>query len=209
MDLIVSWVTQYGYAAIFALLMLGIVGLPIPDETMLVFSGYMIAQGHMRPIPALIAAFCGSACGISLSYTIGRTLGLGFIHKYGRYLHITEERLAVVHTWFDRIGHWALFVGYYIAGVRHFTAIVAGTSRLEYRSFAAYAYSGAFVWVCTFLGIGYFFGDHWKEVSELVHRNLLLASAIILGGIAIYLLIRYYRRSNEPNDSNSKTQLLP
>src|SRR4051812_5567592 len=139
MELIIQWVTQYGYVAIFALLMLGIVGLPIPDETMLVFAGYLIAQGHLQPVPALITAFCGSACGITLSYTIGRTLGIGFIHKWGRYLHVTEARLAKVHKWFDKIGRWALFIGYYIAGVRHFTAIIAGTSGLDYRSFAMYA----------------------------------------------------------------------
>jgi membrane protein DedA with SNARE-associated domain len=197
MDLIIAWVSQYGYVAIFALLMFGIVGLPIPDETMLVFSGYLIAQGHLKPVPAVITAFCGSACGISLSYTIGRTLGIGFIHKYGRYVHITEARLNKVHVWFDRVGHWALFIGYYIAGVRHFTAIIAGTSGLGYRTFAAYAYPGAFMWVCTFLGLGYFFGEHWQEVSEVVHRRLLLISAIVIAAAIAYWLYRRYRRKKD------------
>jgi membrane protein DedA with SNARE-associated domain len=193
MELIVNWVTQYGYVAIFALLMFGIVGLPIPDETMLVFSGYLISQGHLHPLTTVLVAFCGSACGITLSYTIGRTLGLGFIHKWGRYVHVTEQRLAKVHGWFDRVGHWALFIGYYIAGVRHFTAIVAGTSCLEYRSFALFAYSGALVWVCTFLGLGYYFGEHWKEVSEIAHRNLLWISVVVLTAAFAYWL--YWRRN--------------
>jgi membrane protein DedA with SNARE-associated domain len=192
MELIVQWVTQYGYAAIFALLMFGIIGLPIPDETMLVFSGYMISQGHLHPANTVVVAFLGSACGITGSYLIGRTVGLGAIHKWGRYVRITEARLDTVHGWFNRIGHWALFVGYYIAGVRHFTAIVAGTSSLEYRSFALYAYSGALVWVCTFLGLGYFFGEHWKEVSEMAHRHMLWISAVVLTAAAGYWV--YWRR---------------
>ncbi len=196
MDLIIQWVTQYGYAAIFMLLMLGIVGLPIPDETMLVFAGALIAEGHLKPVPALIVAFLGSVCGISLSYLIGRTLGLGFIHKWGRYVHVTEQRLETVHKWFDRVGHWALFIGYYIAGVRHFTAMVAGTSKLEYRSFALYAYSGALVWVSTFLSLGYFFGEHWKEVAELAHRNLLWISLVVLAGAGIYVFFRYRRKKS-------------
>jgi membrane protein DedA with SNARE-associated domain len=168
------------------------VGLPIPDETMLVFAGYLIAQGHLKPVPAVITAFLGSACGITCSYVIGRTLGLGFVHKYGRYIHVTEARLEGVHRWFDRVGHWALFIGYYIAGVRHFTAIIAGTSCLEYRHFAAYAYSGAFVWVCTFLGLGYYFGEHWRDVAEMAHKNLLWISLVVLAAALAYYL--YWRR---------------
>jgi membrane protein DedA with SNARE-associated domain len=194
MELIIQWVTSYGYAAIFLLLMLGIVGLPIPDETMLVFSGYLISQGHLKPLPTLVIAFLGSVCGISLSYIIGRTLGLGFIHRWGRYLHVTDERLATVHRWFDRVGHWALFIGYYIAGVRHFTAMVAGTSSLEYRHFAVYAYSGALVWVSTFLGLGYYFGEHWKEVAELAHKNLAWISAAVLVAAGLYWLYWRSRR---------------
>jgi len=193
MELIIQWVTQYGYVAIFALLMLGIVGLPIPDETMMVFAGYLVSQGHLHPVTTVAVAFMGSVCGISCSYLIGRTMGLGFIHKWGRYIHVTEERLAKVHRWFDKIGHWALFVGYYIAGVRHFTAIVAGTTRLEFRSFALYAYSGALVWVCTFLGLGYYFGEHWKEVAEAVHRNMLWISIVVLIAAFVYWL--YWRRT--------------
>ena len=193
MDFVLQWISNYGYLALFSLLVLGIVGLPIPDETLLVFSGYLISRGNLSAIPTLIVAFLGSACGITISYSIGRTLGIGFVHKYGRYLHVTEARLARVHRWFDRIGHWALFVSYYIAGVRHFTAVVAGTSSLEYRSFAAYAYSGGFLWVCTFLGIGYFFGDRWRQVMETVHHNLLLVSIIVIGAALAYLAIAFAR----------------
>ena len=193
MDYLFLWVSTYGYAAIFGLLVFGIVGLPIPDETLLVFSGYLIWRGNLSLIPTVLAAFLGSICGITLSYIIGRTLGLGFIHKWGRYIHVTEERLAHVHRWFDRIGHWALFVGYYIAGVRHFTAIVAGTSSLEYRSFAMYAYSGGLVWVCTFVGIGYYFGEHWKQVIDTVHKNLLIVSAVVIAVAIAYLAIQRLR----------------
>jgi membrane protein DedA with SNARE-associated domain len=147
---------------------------------MMVFSGYLISAGRLRPVPTFIACLLGSVCGITVSYIIGRTLGLGFVHRYGRYIHVTEQRLDYVHRWFDRIGHWALFVGYYIAGVRHFTAIIAGTSRLELRSFMAYAYSGALVWVLTFLTIGYFVGERWREIATVVHHNLLLISGVVI-----------------------------
>ena len=188
MESILAWISTYGYAAIFLLLMLGIVGLPVPDETLLVFCGYLVSSGRLHPVAIFGTAVAGSCCGISISYTIGRTLGLGFVHRYGKYVHITEERLTKIHEWFDKLGHWALFFGYFIAGVRHFTAIVAGTSNLAYRSFAAYAYSGAAVWAATFLTLGYVVGENWREIAEALHKYVLYASGVIIvAAIAIYL----------------------
>jgi membrane protein DedA with SNARE-associated domain len=196
MEAVLHWITAYGYEAIFVLLMLGVVGIPIPDETLLVFCGYQISKGNMHPVYAWLTAVAGSWCGISLSYTIGRTLGLGFVHKYGKYLHITEERLATVHSWFDRIGHWALFVGYYIAGVRHFTAIVAGTSKLNFTSFIAYAWTGGALWVTTFLTLGYFLGENWQRIAESIHHYVLYASIVVIAAALGYYLL--HRRKQTP-----------
>lgn len=180
MEAVFGWISSYGYIAIFLMLVLGIVGLPIPDETLLVFCGYLISQSRLNPAGAFLSALAGSWCGISISYMLGRTLGIGVIHRYGKYLHITEERLAYVHRWFDRIGHWALFIGYFIAGVRHFTAVIAGISKLEFRSFMAYAWTGGAVWVATFLTLGYFLGDNWRDIAELIHRDVGYASGILV-----------------------------
>ncbi len=187
--------------AIFLLLMFGIVGLPVPDKPLMIFSGYLVSTGHLDLVPTLLVAFAGSVSGITTSYLLGRTLGLGFVHKYGRYIHVTEKRLNFVHSSFDRIGHWVLFIGYYIAGVRHFSALIAGTSCLEYRSFAIYAYSGAAVWVCTFIGIGYYFGDEWRMVAEIIHANLLLISAFVVvvgGAYGVY----WWRRNRSRIDAS-------
>jgi membrane protein DedA with SNARE-associated domain len=198
MESVFQWVSTYGYGAIFLLLMLGIVGLPVPDETLLVFCGYLISKGKMHPLGAWLSALAGSWCGISLSYTIGRTLGLGVVHRFGKYLHITEERLQRVHQWFDRIGHWALFVGYYIAGVRHFTAIVAGTSKLSFPSFIAFAWSGGLLWVSTFLTLGYFLGENWKRIADSIHEYLLYASiALIVVASCYYLFLRRRKIANK------------
>lgn len=185
--------SQHGYGALFLLLVLGVVGLPIPDETLLIFCGYLIWKGIFHPISAFLAAMSGSWCGITLSYTIGRTLGTGAVHRYGKYVHLTQARLDKVHQWFEKIGHWALAAGYFIAGVRHFTAIVAGMSELEFPTFAAYAWSGGAVWVATFLTLGYFLGDKWMEIGELLHRYVVYASVALLAAIAAALVVRKVR----------------
>jgi membrane protein DedA with SNARE-associated domain len=185
-----DWITLHGPAALFVLLVLGIVGLPIPDETLLVFCGYLISRGKLAVWSTAIAAVAGTWSGITISYFIGRVFGLGVVHRYGKYFHVTDEGLAKVHSWFDRIGHWALFVGYFIAGVRHFTAIVAGTSRLRFASFAAYAWTGGLLWVSCFLTMGYFLGERWREVAELVHKYVTQASIILVVCAAGFYLFR-------------------
>jgi membrane protein DedA with SNARE-associated domain len=187
MEVIFGWISTYGYAALFALLVTGIVGLPIPEETMLVFCGYLISKGKLHPAATLGAAVAGSWCGISASYWIGRTLGLGVVHKFGKYLHVTDAQLAAVHGWFDRRGHWALFFGYYIAGVRHVTAVIAGASKLEFPSFLLYAWSGGLVWVSAFLTLGYVIGERWREIAELVHSYMrVVGFAVVVIGLAYW-----------------------
>src|SRR4051794_26109001 len=105
---VLAWITQYGYLAIFSLLVLGIVGLPVPDETLLTFTGYLVYQGHLSLTLALLSGFTGAACGITISYVLGRTFGLTLIHRYGRYLHITQEYVDKAHAWFEKAGHWSL-----------------------------------------------------------------------------------------------------
>jgi membrane protein DedA with SNARE-associated domain len=192
---VLHWVATYGYFAIFSLLVLGIVGLPVPDETLLTACGFLVYQGHLRLVPTVASALAGSMSGITCSYIIGRTVGWKFLHsRVGRWLHIRDRDIRRVHDWFDRIGHWALMVGYFIPGVRHFTAIVAGTSKLELRNFALYAYSGAIVWVGTFVFIGYHFGQRWPEILSLVEHNLKLASAVAGAVVLAYVLVRYFRQ---------------
>jgi len=178
---------MYGYGALFALLVLGIVGLPIPDETLLVFCGYLISRGDLSAPGTFVAGLSGTCCGITISYFIGRTAGLAVVHRFGRYLRIEQKQLDRVHIWFDRSGHWALFCGYYIAGVRHFTAIIAGASKLDFRIFALYAWGGSATWVAVFLTLGYVIGEQWRTVADMVHRYLHYASAL-----AIALLVLYF-----------------
>lgn len=186
MEPVFAWIAQYGYAGLFGLLVLGIVGLPVPDETLLMFSGYLVSQGKLHAVLVLLVAFAGSACGITVSYYLGETLGHRFVTRFGRYVHLTEERVERVHIWFRRMGNWVLTFGYFIPGVRHLTALVAGMSGLEYPIFAAHAYAGAAIWVASFVGLGYFFGERWQQVFQIVNRDLLWIS---IGAVVILLIV--------------------
>ena len=167
------WISDYGPLAIFVLLFLGVFGPPVPDETLLTFTGYLVFTGHLSLPLAIAAALGGSICGITISYALGRVFGLKIIHRYGKYLRIREEHINKAHAWFERVGHWGLTFGYFIPGVRHVTAYAAGISELEPHQFALYAYSGAVLWISTFIALGYFLGERWEAVAQNIHQYAL------------------------------------
>ncbi len=191
MDWLFEWLSQYGYVGLFAGLLFGILGLPIPDETLLVFCGYLIYRGRLDFTTTFLAGFAGSLCGITLSFYLGRSLGRAVVHRYGKYIRLTPAHLERVDRWFERIGAWSLSIGYFIPGIRHFTALVAGMGHMRYFTFALFAYSGAAVWVALFLTLGYVFGDRWENTSALVHRYTLIATAV---GAVVLAIVWLYRR---------------
>jgi membrane protein DedA with SNARE-associated domain len=193
LNTVLDWLSHYGYAGLFGLLILGIVGLPVPDETLLVFSGYLISRGRLHPALTFAAGFFGSVVGISISYWIGRTLGYRAVLRFGKYIGLTQTRMDRVHRWFEKTGEWLLAFGYFIPGVRHCTALVAGASGLEFRSFAVFAWAGAAVWVASFLTIGYFVGENWQRALALVQRYTL--AACLVGIILLLFVIWLHRRS--------------
>ncbi|MGA2148405.1 MAG: DedA family protein [Bryobacteraceae bacterium] len=192
---VLAWIAQYGYLAIFCLLTMGIVGLPVPDETLLTFAGYLVYAGHLSLAPAYFTALAGSLCGITLSYTLGRIFGLPLIHRFGRYIHIGEEDVGKAHAWFRRVGHWGLTFGYFVPGVRHLTAYAAGMSALEPGQFALFAYPGGAMWVATFVGLGMVLGERWHAVEANIHRYLLWAVLAAAAAATGYWLWRSRRRN--------------
>src|SRR5438132_13239826 len=100
------WIAHYGYPAIFFLLIGGIVGFPVPDQLLLIISGYLILTGSLSMTPTLIAAVLGSICGITLSYVLGRSSG-----SYLSKTRFSSYRLENVLKWYERFGGWALVLG--------------------------------------------------------------------------------------------------
>jgi membrane protein DedA with SNARE-associated domain len=179
MELGITWIAQHGYSAIFVLLMLGIIGLPVPDETLLLFVGYLSFTGELRLAPAWGSAFLGSACGISVSYALGRFVGGPALNKVARLAHASPEHLAKTHHFVMRWGPYALLVAYFVPGLRHLAALVVGATRLSPLRFAQFAYPGALVWSGTFIGLGYVGGEEWRQLLPLLHRGFLIGGLIV------------------------------
>jgi membrane protein DedA with SNARE-associated domain len=202
---VVEFINHYAYGGIFTLLVLGIVGLPVPDEFLLTFVGYMVFRHNLRFLPALGAAFAGSACGITLSFILGRTAGAWVVHRFGRWLHVSDADLRRVHNWFERLGGWSLTFGYYVAGVRHLTALAAGMAEFEPPKFAAFAYLGALLWTTTFIGLGIYLGESWHEASRPVRHLSIVALAVVLVAALIGVLWRIHHNSAGRNSSGNRS----
>ncbi len=182
---------DYGYAGLFALLAAGVVGVPVPDETLLAVAGLLIRRGDFHPAAAWSAAVAGSLCGLSISFILGRTLGYGVIHRFGPWLHISEAQLARFHVWYDRWGRWLITFGYFVPGVRHLVAIVAGASKLSWRVFLPFAATGAVLWVSTFVSLGYSFGRQWQNAGLPVRLGMIgFGTVVSLAGLTAALIRR-------------------
>jgi membrane protein DedA with SNARE-associated domain len=61
MEIFIQWVKHaiksYGYLGVFGSQMLGMFGLPVPDETILTFTGFLVYKNYLHPAPALLAAY--------------------------------------------------------------------------------------------------------------------------------------------------------
>jgi membrane protein DedA with SNARE-associated domain len=165
---------------LFALLALGVVGLPLPDETLLALAGVLIGRGRLHPVTATVAAIGGAITGITLSYGLGRCAGLPLLLRFGSWLHADTAVVTRMRGWFDRAGKWLLVGGFFIPGVRNVTAIVAGASKLSVGTFMAFAYAGAVLWVSCFLTIGYVVGDQWRALVADFHRHMLIACLVVV-----------------------------
>jgi membrane protein DedA with SNARE-associated domain len=192
-EAVLQWMAHHAYGGVFCLLMFGIAGLPVPDELLMTYVGFLVHRGDLRIAPALASAFLGTICGITLSYVLGRTLGLRVLRRYGRYVHVTPELLARTHNWFERVGKWSLTFGYFVPGVRHLTAYVAGAAELEPHEFGMFAYTGGAFWVLTFVTLGYTLGEAWLRVIKKIQGAMLVFTAIASAALLIYLLARRLR----------------
>lgn len=180
---LLDWLARYGAPVLFAAQVLGIFGLPIPDELLLTVSGALVRKGELSMVPVVFAAIGGSSSGITLSYVLGRTVGVAGLRRVVR---VHEESLRRAEGLFHRFGGWLLAFGYFIPGVRHVTAIIAGSTRLNFRFFASCAYPGAVLWSLTFLALGYYAGNSWRTMLTALRPWLLIIGLVAaVAGIVV------------------------
>jgi membrane-associated protein len=186
---------RYGYWVIFFGVMLENAGLPVPGETVLIFAGFLAYQGDVRLSRAILTAIAGATLGDSLGYCLGRFGGAALYEKVVRRFRILARQFDRSQALFLKYGHWAVFVGRFITGLRVFAGPLAGTFRLAYLRFLLFNFTGAVVWATTFGCLGFFFGSNWERLSSFVrHLNRVVVAAALLSLVAVLIVQAIKRR---------------
>ncbi len=195
---ITAYIDQYGYIVLFIALLLELIALPLPGEILMSYTGFLVFQGHLNWILSILIAGFGSCIGVTISYWIGYKLGQPFFEKYGSRFHIGPERFGKLSLWFSKYGNKLLLIAYFIPGIRHITGYFSGTTRLRFRTYALFAYTGAFLWVTIFITLGKVLGPHWETFHNSIKKYLIiggLAAAVII--MAIYIYKNYKEKIKE------------
>ncbi|MFC5452506.1 DedA family protein [Paenibacillus aestuarii] len=196
-EVIFEFINQYGYIALYILLSAGIVGVPVPDETLMAVVGSLTAPGGpFKFTTALIVIYAGTMTGMIVSYVLGHRVGKPLLYRYGKWFKLTPARIEKAEGWFQKYGLWTVFFGYFVPGVRHFTCYLSGVSGVKFYKYLFYAGTGAMLWCTTFLTLGHFIGRNLDSMFELIHKYmgmsfLILAVAAIAGA---WIYIRFRKR---------------
>ncbi|CAG7630569.1 hypothetical protein PAESOLCIP111_03205 [Paenibacillus solanacearum] len=190
-DMLLSMIGQYGYAALFFALWLGIVGMPIPDEGIVMTGGAIAASGLLQPIPAFLLTYLGVASGLSLGYVLGRFIGTPVMEKLKRKKNMVKY-IQRCEQLVGKYGSFALVVSYFFPVVRHVMPYIVGVNKMRFRTYALYSYTTGFVWTLLFFIAGSLAGSHAAAVADVVYRYGLKLLWLPVAAIVIFIVLKRF-----------------
>jgi len=158
MDKAYSLIEHYGYLVVFFGVMLGCSGIPFPSAAILLTTGVLVQQGHLRLGEAIVFGIIGAIIGSQIGYWAGHKGGRTFVLKWGRYVKLTPERLERVEGFFGRHGGKAVFAARFFSVSRLLGGLVAGMSRIPFGRFFFYSVLSGMVWATAVVMMGYYLG---------------------------------------------------
>jgi len=191
MDEFYPLIENYGYLIVFFGVVLGTMGVPFPSAAILFASGVLVQQGHLGLRGAIVFGAVGAIVGNQIGYWVGYQAGRPFVLKWGRHVKLTPERLEWVENLFARHGGKAVFAGRFFSVSRVLEALVAGTSRMHWRTFVVYSILGGVAWATTVILAGYLIGQGWGAAHNWSERSPLLLVLLLLVAPGIYLAYRW------------------
>jgi len=200
--LIRTAVEDYGYLAVFVLMVLESACIPIPSEVTMLFGGAAANATFAATLPGdpdhlnflLIGLLgtLGNLVGSWIAYGVGRAGGRPLVERWGRYVFLREHELDRAEAWFAEHGQAAVFVSRLLPVVRTFISLPAGVAQMPLGTFSVYTVAGCVPWTFALAGVGYALGSRWDTV-EKYFRPVSIAVAILLAAVLAWWLIRRAR----------------
>ena len=194
---VVRLVESYGYAVVFLFVAIESLGIPLPGETVLVTAGALAALGHLSIWWVIAIAAAGGIVGDAAGYWIGRLGGIALIKRYGRIVHFDEHKLERVRAFFNKHGSKAVFFGRFIALLRTWAALLAGTAEMPYRVFTLYNVLGGITWATLFGALGYLFGRSLPLLERYIGQPSLAVVLLVALVVALSLASRWFNANRE------------
>src|SRR5580704_9674041 len=188
---IVSLIDHYGYVG----LALGNLGAPIGTEVIFPAAGALTATGHLSSLGlTVVVSLAGELAGGSVGYAIGRFGGVPIVERYGKYIHVTHDRLLVVHRFFERWGTFAIFICRFLPVLRGIAAIPAGLAEMNLGLFYLWTFLGSLIFCTGLILLGNALGAHLDTVMPLLRRGAYLVLGLAIVAIVAGVLIVRARR---------------
>jgi len=188
-----------GIPALFGLIAVETMGIPVPGETALIAAAILASQGHLAIEWVLVAAAAGAILGDNVGFLIGRRFGRRLLEsERGPFSRHRRRLLELGEPFFERHGPKAVFLGRWVAGLRITAAWLAGSARMSWPTFTFYNALGGVCWAVSVGLVSYYLG----HTAETVFRTAGLAGlgAAALLGVVAYAIHRARRKGRASAD---------
>ncbi|HXZ94236.1 MAG TPA: DedA family protein [Burkholderiales bacterium] len=191
-DEFLAAVLIYGYPALGLTILLGSIGLPVPDGFATTVAGSLAAQGRMDWIWAGAITLVAAVLGDAIAFALGRAFGRGFLERHGRWFGYTPERSIRTRRVFERWGSWTVFVTRtFVSYLSAIVSVLAGAGRYRLSVFLGWTVIGRVVWTAAYLALGYGIGaDLQAAAGFLTNLSGLLLSLTVLAASGAIALAR-------------------
>ncbi len=204
-----QFITNYGYLAIFLLMLAESACIPVPSELIMTFGGALAAGAvpgtHLNLIGVILAGTAGNVAGSYVAWAVGRYGGQPLLRRLsegrlGRRL-LRENDLDRAIAWFDRHGNKAVLIGRLLPVVRTFISLPAGIAGMPALRFGVYTTLGCLPWTTALAVAGYAVGKNWESIVNAFHGPTYIIAAVVL--VALVILAWRYVRSRRPDDGSA------
>ena len=171
-------------------------GVPAPGQTIMVAAAIYAGAGRLNVVAVGAIAFVAAVLGDNVGYWIGARGGRTVVHRVGRYVLLTPDRLDRAEKFFARRGNGIVLVARFIDGLRQLNGVIAGISAMPWRRFLCFNAVGAALWVGCWTTLAYLLGTHIVKVMEHVHTYKWWAIGAVALAVTAYavLHVRHVRR---------------
>jgi membrane protein DedA with SNARE-associated domain len=172
----------YGYPVLGLTLLLGAIGLPLPDGVAATVAGSLAAQGRMDWLWAGLLAIVASVVGDAIGYLLGRLLGREMLQRHGGWIGFTAARYARVFRLFEQWGSLTIFITRtFVSYLSSVANLFAGVSGYRISRFIAISAAGRILWTSAYMGLGWAIGADWEAATTfLTNLSLFLLSLTVV-----------------------------